>query len=348
LRLTAFVLFVMAACSLEATEPVVTPEVPTAEQRVGEAFGTTWMVKWHGASVDDGAIDQAIATTLDRVDARMSTWRPDSELSRVRGQAGPRVVSEETAEVVEAALQLARVTQGAFDPTVQPLMELWGFHGTRREGLPGKDELARARAQVGWERVSVVREEGTASVDAGGTALDLSAIAKGHAVDQVALALTGLGLRHMMVEIGGEVRVAGLSPAQQPWSLGVDLPDAKDFDGRPLAGVIQLTDGALATSGNYRNTYEAEGKTLVHIMDPRTGWPVLSSVASVSVTAPDCRTADGWATALMVLGLEEGRAEIEALQGVEAVWLIAGPKGFYAEMTQGMVEQWADAQPPAP
>lgn len=307
----------------------------------GEAFGTTWTVKWHGGDMDPAAVERRVGQTLARIDARMSTWRDDSELSSVR-QGGRIQVSEETATVVEAALALSSVTGGAFDPTVQPLMEAWGFQGSRGQGAPSMEVLEQARAQVGWQRVSVTRAEGAAFIDAGGAALDLSAIAKGHAVDEVTRAVQELGAPHLMVEIGGEVRTFGRAPGDGPWRLGIDLPQETSHEGRPLAGVLSLESAALATSGNYRNSREFDGERVYHIMDPRVGAPASSPIGSVSVVAPDCRTADGWATALMVLGIEEGRALVEAEPALEALWLVADGGAFQAQMTPGMQALWAD------
>lgn len=337
-------LLFLAACSPERAAPAVEPLVASLS---GEAFGTTWTAKWHGVPLEEAVAHAAIERTLERIDQRMSTWREDSELSRVR-EGGRVHVSGETAHVVEAALALSTVTGGAFDPTVQPLMEAWGFQGSRGPEAPSMDILERARAQVGWQRVSVTHADGESFIDAGGAALDLSAIAKGHAVDEVARALMDLGAPHLMVEIGGEVRTHGVAPGGGAWRLGIDLPKVTSHEGRPLAGVISMENGALATSGNYRNKREYSGQVVFHIMDPRIGKPASSPVGSVSVVAPDCRTADGWATALMVLGLEEGRALVEREPGLEALWLLAEPESFRAEMTEGMKGLWADVSPKTP
>lgn len=293
---------------------------PTQEIR-GEALGTTWMVKYTGQE-DPNEVGQGVTEVLAEVDAAMSTWRDDSELSLIRSTAGPVVVSEDTYQVVRAALDLAEATGGAFDPTVEPLIELWGFHGKRLNKLPSDESIAAALEQVGWSKVTLARnEDHQPLVDGGGTALDLSAIAKGHAVDRVSNMLSRLGLASHLVEVGGEVRAHGQSPSGRPWRLGVDRPEPGLAPGAQLEAAINLTNASLATSGNYRNRYEVEGTVISHTLDPRTGQTVNSTLASATVVAPDCRTADGLATALIVLG-EPGMKLVNNLADVEALLLI--------------------------
>ncbi|MCB9677272.1 MAG: FAD:protein FMN transferase [Alphaproteobacteria bacterium] len=304
----------------------------------GTALGTTWTVKWStDAEVcDEKRVDLAVSDVLAEVDAQMSTWRKDSELSKVRAGPGAVAVSEDTAGVVRDALALAAATDGAFDPTVQPLMEVWGFHGKDRTiARPTDDALAAARAQVGWQKVSLAYVGGAPHIDAGGTALDLSAIAKGHAVDRVSAVLSQLGHADSMAEVGGEVRVTGSGP-HGPWVLGVDAPVEGSAPGAELIARIALVDRALASSGNYRNLVEVDGRKVAHTMDPRTGEPATTDVLSASVVARDCRTADALATAVMVLGSEAGLALLEARSDVEGLVVTGGPDGFALHETSGM------------
>ena len=304
-----------------ANPPQNVLEPPPTQEIRGEALGTTWMVKFTGdlAAAD---VSQGVTDVLAEVDAAMSTWRDDSELSQIRAADGPVVVSEDTWQVVGAALDLAEATGGAFDPTVEPLIELWGFHGQPLTKLPSDESLATVMEQIGWQKVTLARTSShEPAVDGGGTALDLSAIAKGHAVDRVSNMLSRLGLASHLVEIGGEVRGHGQSPSGRPWRLGVDRPEPGLAPGAKLEATINLTNAALATSGNYRNRYEVEGKVISHTIDPRTGRPVESTLASATVVAPDCRTADGWATALIVMG-EPGMKLVNDLADVEALLLV--------------------------
>ena len=321
-------MLLLVACGPSAAPPPVSG-VQVAH---GQALGTTWTVKWVGLADDRPAVATQDALAL--VDAAMSTWRDDSELSRIRATEGPAEVSESTYQVIAAALGLAAKTGGAFDPTVQPLVELWGFHGERRLTLPSEDELAAARAVVGYQKVQLQGDEGF-WVDSGGTALDLSAIAKGHAVDEVSVALAGLGLANHMVEVGGEVRVSGSGPAGSGWRLGVDSPEDGLAPGEKLAAVVVLADRALATSGNYRNSYVIDGMDIGHTLDPRTGRPAQSGVLSATVVAADCQTADGWATALMVMGVH-GLALVESEADVDALLLLKSTDGFTSRWSTGM------------
>ncbi|MCB9681296.1 MAG: FAD:protein FMN transferase [Alphaproteobacteria bacterium] len=311
---------------------------PAYQQLEGEALGTSWHVQWSAAPrATAAAVEVAVVDALRQVDEAMSTWRDDSDLARVRAGHGPVVVREETADVVRAGLALAEATGGAFDPTVQPLVELWGFHGAPRTTWPTDAELDAARAQVGWDRVGLGRDgQGLPVVDAAGTALDLSAIAKGHAVDRVGLALSALGVADWFVEVGGEVRAAGASPRGTPWRVGIDAPNGAHDPGAELVATVDLANAALATSGNYRQRYRVDGREVHHTLDPRTGLPAASPVLSASVVAPDCQTADGWATALMVLGPEQGLPLIEARPELDAWLVVEDGRGRRAVASSGM------------
>lgn len=178
-------------------------------------------------------------------------------------------------------------------------------------------------------------DRGAMRVDAGGTALDLSAIAKGHGVDRVAHAVAALGALDVFVEIGGEVRTFGRSPRGTPWVVGIERPKAGSAPGRDLVATVAVSNAALATSGNYRTAFELEGRTVHHTLDPRTGLPSAARVLSASVLAPDCATADGWATALMVLGPDEGLPLIEARPELEAWLVLPGDDGPVSLGTPG-------------
>lgn len=326
-----------------------TPSEPAPSSLRGQALGTTWSVMWTGRGPSSDVVADAIVAELSAVDRQMSTWRDDSELSAVRGATGPIEVSEATASVVREALWLAEATGGAFDPTVQPLVELWGFHGEPLTALPSDEALAAARAQLGWERVTVGRSAAAPTVDAGGTALDLSAIAKGHAVDRVSDALSALGIGAHLVEVGGEVRAAGPGPVEGWWSVGVEAPLVGNVPGSSLVGAVRVVNAAVATSGNYRQSRVIDGVEVHHTLDPRTGRPATSGVGSATVVAPTCELADGLATALMVLG-EDGLPLIEALDGVEAGLLWVEDDGLRQVSSSGFALQLVTptAEPDAP
>jgi len=276
----------------------------------GQSMGTTWSVVLGAAGRDRSATSRAraaIEAELAAVNARMSTWDPDSELSRFNrhasGDAFP--MSSDTIAVLELSQQVSEQSQGAFDVTVAPLVAAWGFGaGARVPGAqPDAAELAGLRERVGYHLLEIDAAAGTARKRRADLECDLSAIAKGFAVDQVARALTEQGWSDFLVEVGGEVRAHGVRPGGGPWRVGIERPDPS---GRVVQGVVALADAAMATSGDYRSFYEAQGERRSHIVDPRSGRPVSHPLASVSVISSDAVLADAWATALSVLGPAEG------------------------------------------
>ncbi|MBX3438354.1 MAG: FAD:protein FMN transferase, partial [Planctomycetaceae bacterium] len=252
---------------------------------------------------------------------QMSLWRNDSELTQFNQSKSLEwmAVSPETARVVAAAIEISRATQGAFDPTVSPLVRLWNFGpDVERRQIPTDAELAEARRHVGTELLEVRLSPPALKKLDPDLHLDLNAIAKGDAVDRVADLLDTLSPGGYMVEIGGEMRTRGTKENGAPWSIGIEAPMA---DRRVVHSIVPLRDAALATSGNYRNFVEVDGQRISHTIDPRTGRPASHDLASVSVIAADCMTADAWATALMVLGPDEGLSLAESNQ-VEALFLV--------------------------
>ncbi len=315
----------------------------------GSALGTTYTVRLALVDQRPSAVEvQAeVETVLAEIDGQMSLWRPESELSRFnRSQSTDWFdVSAPTADVVWAALEIANASDGAFDPTVSPLVQLWNFGpGTGGPQVPSPEELAEVREQVGYERVAVRLSPPAIRKDRPSVALDLNAIAKGYAVDRVAERLRRLDPKGLMVEIGGEVRVEGTKVDGSRWRIGIERPVS---DRRELGQVVELTDVALATSGDYRNYFEANGIRYSHTLDPRSGAPVRHSLASVSVLASDCMTADAWATALMVLGPDDGLA-LARERGLRACFLVRNAEGFRSLVTAGFPDlQPVAAAPPA-
>lgn len=301
------------------------PAEPPSEIWIrGEALGTAWSVKVvsrgaPGAGRRDD-LRRRVTATLERVDRGMSNWREDAELSRFNRGTGSTPVrfSPETRRVITAALELARETGGAFDPTVAPLVAAWGFGPDPATEVPTEEELARLRERVGWQRLAW-GPDGRLTRLAPGVELDLSAIAKGYAVDAVVDELARDRPLGVLVEIGGEVRALGTTASGGPWRVGVENPIAP---GTELEAVVALSGGALATSGDYRQFRVTEGRARTHVLDPRTGRPVEGGVASASVVAPTCMEADAVATALMVLGPREGLAWVEERPWLEALLLL--------------------------
>lgn len=287
----------------------------------GEAMGTAWTVKIAGKALDEASSSdtlEAIVDALDGVNRSMSTYREDSDLSRFNRHPAGQAFDAPTPllTVVDAALHISRLTDGAFDVTVGPLVDAWGFGPEGRQKPPDEATLATLGARVGWEKLT--REGDTLTKSLEDVRCDLSAIAKGFAVDQVTAALEALGHQDFLVEVGGEIAARGTNRRLKPWRLGIEVPAT---DAREVFAVVALRDQAMATSGDYRNFYEIDGVRRSHTIDPRTGHPVRHGLASVTVVHPSCMTADGWATALMVLGETQGRALAER-EGLAAHFIV--------------------------
>ena len=270
----------------------------------GETMGTTWSVRCV-ASGDTGRLRAEIERRLDRVNAEMSSWRADSALTRFNHlpAGGTLPLPAGFRRVLDCALATAEATGGAFDPTVGPLVDLWGFGAvpTIHEGPPPDGAIAAALARIGWRRLAMEAAPGGLR-QPGGVALDLSGIAKGYAVDLVAEGLEAAGLASYLVEIGGELRGRGVKPDGAPWWVALERPTQDEAPGY----VAALHDLAIATSGDYRRNFVHGGVTYGHTIDPRSGWPIAPDIAAVTVLHRRCMQADALATALSVLGLPAG------------------------------------------
>ncbi len=289
----------------------------------GPTMGTHYRVRVIAETGDREAIQGLVEQRLDAVDRAMSTWRDDSELSRFNRLAAGEsfVFSKDTWAVLELAWRVREESGGAFDPTVGPLVDAWGFGAPGRDAEPippGEDRLTELAKAVGAIEPSPADRRLVKLHP--GAALDLSAVAKGWAVDRVSEDLTNAGYANHLVEIGGEVRTAGHSRTGDPWRIAIERPSARSTDpgstaSPPATGddmeaslrkVLSFTDGSLATSGDYRNYWERDGVRYSHTIDPRTGRPVEHALASASVLHESCAVADAYATALIVLGPQEG------------------------------------------
>lgn len=300
----------------------------------GSTMGTGYSVKISGRINKKmlKALNLRIKQELVEVNRQMSTWDPESEISRFNhsGSLDGFQCSEAFAKVVRRALELSGQSGGAFDPTLQPLLNLWGFGSEADESkVPTDAEVAAAKARTGWEKLRVDADSRLWKTDPE-LSLALGAIAKGYGVDAVGAILKEFGLEDWFVEIGGEVLAHGVNPDGVPWRIGIQLPTTNPMD-MSLQGIVHVDHGAIATSGDYRNYMEEDGVVYSHILDPRTGRAVRSDTASVTVSAPDCMDADGLATALFVMGADDGIAWIETLDGVETMFLVRDPNGKISE-----------------
>lgn len=280
----------------------------------GSAFGTSYAVLViPGDHLEDkGAVEAGIAAQIALVNAQMSTYREDSELSRLNanGEAGPIPVSPELQKVLVEAERVHALSAGAFDVTLGPLVNAWGF-GPEVVTPPTPAALRAAKARVGMDKVVLDPTGHAVTRKVPGVTIDLSAIAKGFAVDLIGRAIEGLGAERYLVEIGGEVRARGANRLGEAWTIGIEQPDGGAQD---VAERVPLADLSIATSGSYRNSRLVDGRTVTHILDGRTGEPVGHGLGSVSVLHPSCMTADALATALYVLGAEAGLALAERHQ----------------------------------
>ncbi len=289
---------------------------PEGERFEGRSMGTTYEVRL-GETVSESeriGVAQAIEMALEDVNGKMSNYLPDSEISRFnRAEADvPMRVSIETFDVVRESVRVSEATGGAFDVTVAPLVRLWGFGAgaTVRNAPPSQDEISAARARVGYIDIDLDDDSVTLTKKIPGLECDLSGIAKGYAVDRVALALEERGHQDYMVEVGGEVRTLGKNPSGEAWRIGIEKPavlvTGEREREREIERVVPLSGLSMATSGDYRNFYELEGKRYSHLIDPRTGRPVDNRLASVSVIDETCMRADALASGLLVLGPDAG------------------------------------------
>lgn len=305
----------------------------------GATMGTSYSVKIPQlpAGVDRQALEADIDRILEAVNAQMSTYRPESELSRFNaGGAGSwTTVSPDTLRVVAAALDTSRLTGGAFDPTIGPLVDLWGFGpGDRAPDVPAQDRIDELLRGIGHAHLHAKPAAAALGKARGGIRVDLSGIAKGFAVDKLAEHLERLGVEYYLVEIGGELRGRGYSPRGDVWRVGIERPAPASSS---VQRVVRLGGQALATSGDYRIFFERDGARYSHILDPRSGRPVAHGLASVTVAAPSTLQADALSTALMVLGPEAG-FELARRHDIAAL--------FIARTKRGLAERIAPAFAP--
>jgi thiamine biosynthesis lipoprotein len=298
--LALFCALLMVACSRSSPDLVLS----------GPTMGTTYTVKVTAppASVDGARLRKIIEEVLAQIDASMSGYRADSEVARFNASASTEwhEVSAELAMVVQNALDISEQSGGAFDITVAPLVAAWGFGPAGRPlVLPSAEQIAQAGASVGYRKLHVRLDPPALRKDVAELSIDLNGIAPGFAVDRLADRLLALRVESFMIDIGGEIRARGRSGRGEPWHIAVEHPG--DTRRTPYAGVW-LDGASVSTSGEYRDYYERDGRRYSHTIDPRTARPLERAVGSVVVIAPSTALADGWATALNVLGPRDGLA----------------------------------------
>lgn len=314
---TAFLIFFMLLfCSCGFQKEVLL---------TGKTMGTTYHIKVvTGIFKDTKTLKNKIEMRLEEINKSMSTFRKDSEISRFNalGRFGEKFyVSEDFFYVVTVAEKLFTLTNSAWDGTIKPLIDLWGFSGSNNKNrIPSEKEIQKALLNTGFNHIKIspnrylVKKKGSIS-------LDLASIAKGFAVDQMVVMIKKDGIHNFLVEIGGEGYASGIRKDGEPWKIGINRPH-QDAPIDQVYKVFTLQNKAFATSGDYRNFFKHNGKRFSHILDPRNGFPITNGVVSVSILADTCTFADGLATAIMVMGPEKGLDLVNRLDNTECLIVI--------------------------
>jgi thiamine biosynthesis lipoprotein len=302
----------------------------------GTTMSTTYQVKIARdflAARDLPVVKEKIDSALIAVNRQMSAFDPQSEISRFNAcnDTLPFTVSVPLHDVVQVALEVYRQSSGYFDITVAPLVDLWGFGKmNRRSEPPGEQQIARVRKHVGSAHL-IIADSTHLRKTIPELELDLSAIAKGYGVDVVAELLDSLRYKNFLVEIGGEIVARGLNAKNELWKIAVEQPQFASLPGEQVMSILALSNVGVATSGDYRNYFEYQGRKYSHTIDPFTGYPVRHDLASVTVIAGNCTRADALATAVMAMGPQQGLPWIENMSAVEALLIVRLPDGKYKE-----------------
>ena len=302
----------------------------------GRTMGTTYNIKVVATEAQIKAKDlqPKIDALLVRVNQSMSTYQTDSEISKFNRSVStdPITITSSFARVVRESIRLGQLTEGKLDVTVGPLVNLWGFGPEQRpEKIPSTVELSKTRQRIGLQFLSLNGNQLSKSIP--DLYLDLSTIAKGFAVDMVAELIESNGFNHYLVEIGGEIKTKGFKHTGELWVMAIEKPIYDPLgESRSVHQIIIPKDNAIATSGDYRNYFEADGIRFSHIIDPINGQPISHNLVSVTVIEPSSMTADGLSTALMVMGLEQGMNFAEK-NNIAALFIYKTDNGFGEQYT---------------
>lgn len=288
----------------------------------GTTFGTIYHIKY----LYNRDLKKEIEAELHRVDASLSMFNPQSTISLInKGESN--TADSMLAEVLQLSFAVNQATDGAFDPTVAPLVNAWGF-GFKDGQLPDSTQVDSLLNLVGLSGIHF--QDGKLTKDNPLSILDMSAIAKGYGVDRVAQLLRGYSITNFMVEIGGEVVAEGINEKGTPWRIGINKPNEDSTSlSTELQDIISLSGHALATSGNYRNFYVQNGKKIAHTINPKTGYPAQQDILSSTVVAPTCAEADAFATAFMVMGMEKAKKVLQEQSQLDAYFIYSDEEGNY-------------------
>ena len=305
------------------------PEQTRVLELSGITMGTVYDIKINSKEAlrTRDKIQIGVAEILDHIDRSMSTYNPDSELSVINNNRTTDwlSVSDDLYTVLKDALHVSRITDGAFDVTVGPLVNLWGFGPEKkRNTIPSDADIRSRLADTGYRNLELRSSPKSVSKRLPGLYIDLSGIAKGYGVDKVAEFLERGGFSNYMVDIGGEIRARGINAKGSPWNIGIEKPIAGQ---RSVQRAIHLQDTAMATSGDYRNFFEFNGVRYSHTIDPKTGRPITHNLVSVTVLDPSTDIADALATGLLVLG-PAAAAELAEKNHIAAYFIIRKNDGF--------------------
>lgn len=287
----------------------------------GQVFGTFYHITYQ----NDQDLQKEIEAELKKIDNSLSTFNNQSVISKVNNNETTKL-DELFIEIFDKAKAISKETDGAFDMTVAPLVNLWGF-GFKQGTTPSKQQIDSLKQLVGYEKVSLIMGKRIKKTDQR-IMLDCSAIAKGYGSDVVARLFKKYDIKNFMIEIGGEIVVSGNSESRVPWKIGVNKPiEDSTNTNTELQTVLNITNKAMATSGNYCNFYYKGGKKFAHTIDPKTGYPVQHSLLSATVLAADCATADAYATAFMVMGMEGSKKVLEKHKELMAYFIYSDHQG---------------------
>ena len=305
----------------------------TYRNEKGLIFGTMYSITYE----HDESLKLDIDNELKRFDASLSMFNDSSIISRINRNE-ESIVDSLFSKVFKVAMTVSAITDGCFDITVAPLVNAWGF-GFTEETAPTQAKIDSILQIVGWQKIQLTAEGKVEKQDPR-IMLDCSAIAKGYAVDVIADLLRKKGVKNYMVDIGGEVDVAGVNSSGVLWRIGISKPDDDpESRNQDLQTILEISDKGIATSGNYRNFYYKDGMKYAHTIDPKTGHPVQHSILSSTVIAKECIIADAFATAFMVMGMERAKELLEKNHDIEAYFIYSDEKGNYQTfMTEGMKE----------
>lgn len=293
------------------------------QKNSGLVFGTTYSVTYQHA--DD--LQAEIEAELKKVDEEFSMFNSQSLVARLNRGEKPEL-SNDFMDVFKLAREVSDDTNGAFDITVAPLVNAWGF-GFKHEQMPTKQQVDSLRQFIGIQYITLKGK--TITMQKPGMMLDFSAIAKGYGVDVVARLLERHDIKNFMVEIGGEITTRGINPQRVPWKIGVNKPNEDALnESHELQTILNVTDKSMATSGNYRNFYVKEGKKYAHTIDPKTGYPVQHTLLSATVLTDRCAKADAYATSFMVLGMDGAKQILKRHKELMAYLIYTDRKGNLA------------------